>query len=92
MRETTHGEPAQPQRWWVDYLHAVQSGSLVDTMTGKAVLSNSAGFHIIDIDQLKASYVEACQEALARLGKVQADINGRFVNLMSEMAKQAKGK
>ena len=94
MRETATAEikavPAQPQRWWVDYMHMVQSGRLVDTQTGKAVLSNGAGFHIIDIDQLKSNYVEACQEALGRLGKVQADINGRFVNLMAEMAKYAK--
>lgn len=95
MRETTTAEiikavPAQPQRWWVDHMHAVQSGRMVDTQTGKAVLSDHRGFHILDIDQLKGSYVEACQEALERLGKVQADINSRFVNLMAEMAKQAK--
>lgn len=84
--------PDQPQRWWVDHMHAVQFGRLVDTQTGKAVLSDHRGFHVIDLDQLKSSYVEACQEALERLGKVQADISSRFVNLMADMAKAAKVK
>jgi len=97
MRETTPKEiikavPAQPQRWWVDYLHAVQSGMLVETMTGKAVLRNSAGYHIIENDQLKGSYIEACVEAVERLSKAQVEINSRLANLMVEMAKQTKGK
>lgn len=82
--------PAQPQRWWVDYLHQVHSGSLVDTATGKAVVSNANGFHIIDIDQLKTSFADACVEAINRMSKAQADLNSRLATLMAAMAKQTQ--
>lgn len=94
MREATEAQPvaAQPQRWWVDYLHNVQSGRLVDTMSGKAVVTNSGGFHIIDIDQLKTTYADACVEAINRLSKAQQDINNRLAALMGQMAKATSGK
>lgn len=93
MRETTESkpEPAQPQRWWVDYLHTVQSGRLVDAASGKAVVSNHAGFHIIDLDQLKTNYHDACAEAMTRLGKAQQDITNKLASLMASMAKNAGG-
>lgn len=94
MRETTEAQPvaAQPQRWWVDYLHNVLSGRLVDTMSGKAVVTTPGGFHIIDIDQLKTTYADACVEAINRLSKAQQDINNRLAALMGQMAKTAGGK
>lgn len=93
MRETvTEPVPAQPQRWWVNYLHNVQSGRLVDTMSGKAVVTNSGGFNIIDIDQLKTTYADACVEAINRLSKAQQDISNRLAALMGQMAKAAGGK
>lgn len=94
MRETTEPQstPAQPQRWWVDYLHNVQSGRLVDTMSGKAVVTNSGGFNIIDIDQLKTTYADACVEAINRLSKAQQDINNRLAALMGQMAKATANK
>lgn len=94
MRETTEPKsiPAQTQRWWVDYLHNVQSGRLVDMMSGKAVVTNQGGFHIIDIDQLKTTYADACVEAINRLSKAQQDINNRLAALMGQMAKTAGGK
>lgn len=58
-------------------------------MSGKAVVTNSGGFHIIDIDQLKTTYAEACVEAINRLAKVQADTAKKMGDLLANMAKLA---
>lgn len=92
MRETTEqskGETAQPQRWWVDYTNSVVTGRLIDTMGSSAALHSGPSFVIVDVSQLKTSYIEACREAIERLAKVQADTAKKMAELLANMAKVA---
>lgn len=85
-----HGNDSR-QRWWVDYLHRVQSGTLIDLSDTQAVVRSHSGFAIVAPKNLYRSYQEACAIAVENLGKIQHQATITMSALLCDMAKAAKG-
>ncbi len=87
-----HGDDNR-QRWWVDYPHRIQSGTLIDLSDTQAVVRRSDGhFEIKTPGELYRSHLAACEMAVKHLGKVQHEASLNLSALLCEMSKQAKGK